>query len=88
MCRIEFTCAIFDSDITVECQRNRFSEIFIFSKQLIRERKIEQKTVAEAVGVSEQAISYFVRGLKEPSLAVLGRIAKVLGVSAAELIKE
>ena len=56
--------------------------------ELIRERKIEQKTVAEAVGVSEQAISYFVRGLKEPSLAVLGRIAKVLGVSAAELIKE
>lgn len=56
--------------------------------ELIRERKIEQKTVAEAVGVSEQAISYFVRGLKEPSLAVLGRIAKVLGVPAAELIKE
>ena len=56
--------------------------------ELIRERGIEQKTVAEAVGVSEQAISYFVRGLKEPSLNVLGRIAKVLGVSAAELIKE
>ena len=56
--------------------------------ELIRENGIEQKTVAEAVGVSEQAISYFVRGLKEPSLATLGRIAKVLGVSAAELIKE
>ena len=56
--------------------------------ELIRERKIEQKTVAEAVGVSEQAISYFVRGLKTPSLEVLSRIAKVLGVSAAELIKE
>ena len=56
--------------------------------ELIREKGIEQKTVAEAVGVSEQAISYFVRGLKEPSLNVLGRIAKELGVSAAELIKE
>lgn len=55
--------------------------------ELIREKGIEQKTVAEAVGVSEQAISYFVRGLKDPSLAVLGRIAKVLGVSAAELIE-
>lgn len=56
--------------------------------ELIREKGIEQKTVAEAVGVSEQAVSYFVRGLKSPSIEVLSRIAKVLGISAAELIKE
>lgn len=56
--------------------------------ELIREKGIEQKTVAEAVGVSEQAVSYFVRGLKSPSIEVLSRIAKVLDVSAAELIKE
>lgn len=56
--------------------------------ELIREKGIEQKTIAEAVGVSEPAVSYFVRGLKSPSIEVLGRIAKVLDVSAAELIKE
>ena len=56
--------------------------------ELIREKGIEQKTVAEAVGVSEQAVSYFVRGLKSPSIEVLSRIAKVLDVSAGELIKE
>lgn len=56
--------------------------------ELIREKGIEQKTVAEAVGVSEQAVSYFVRGLKSPSIEVLSRIAKVLDVPAAELIKE
>lgn len=56
--------------------------------ELIREKGIEQKAVAEAVGVSEQAVSYFVRGLKSPSIEVLSRIAKVLDVSAAELIKE
>lgn len=56
--------------------------------ELIREKGIEQKTIAEAVGVSEQAISYFVRGLKDPSLAVLSRIARELGVSAAELVKD
>ena len=56
--------------------------------ELIREKGIEQKAIAEAVGVSEQAISYFVRGLKTPSIEILGRIAKYLGVSAAELIKD
>lgn len=56
--------------------------------ELIREKGIEQKTVAEAVGVSERAISVFVRGLKDPSVKVLVRIAHVLGVSAAELIVE
>ena len=56
--------------------------------EILREKGIEQKTVAEAVGVSEQAISYFVRGLKDPSLAILGRIAKELGVSVAELVKD
>lgn len=56
--------------------------------ELIREKGIEQKAIAEAIGVSEQAISYFVRGLKDPSLAVLGRIARKLGVPTAELIKD
>lgn len=56
--------------------------------ELIREKKIEQKDIAEAIGVSTAAVSYYARGLKSPSIEVLGRIAKVLGVSAAELIKE
>ena len=56
--------------------------------ELIREKGIDQKTIAETVGVSDQAVSYFVRGLKAPSLEVLGRIAKALGVSAADLIKD
>ena len=56
--------------------------------ELIREKGIEQKAIANAVGVSEQAISAFVRGLKDPSLTVLTRIARELGVSAAELIVE
>lgn len=56
--------------------------------ELIREKGIDQKTLANAVGVSDQAISYFARGLKDPSLALLGKIAHELGVTAAELIKE
>ena len=56
--------------------------------ELIHGKGIDQKTLANAVGVSEQAISFFARGIKDPSLAVLGRIAHELGVTAAELIKE
>lgn len=56
--------------------------------ELIREKGIEQKTLAAQVGVSPTMIGYIVKGLKEPSLTVLGRIARELGVSAAELIKE
>lgn len=56
--------------------------------ELIREKGIEQKVLAGKVGISEAMMSFIVNGLKEPSLTVLGRIAHVLGVSAAELIKE
>ena len=57
-------------------------------KELIAEKGIEQKELAAQVGVSATMISYIVKGLKEPSVAVLARIARQLGVSAAELIKE
>lgn len=56
--------------------------------ELIREKEIEQKALAESIGVSEAAVSYYARGLKSPSIEILSRIAKALGVSAAELIKE
>ena len=56
--------------------------------ELIRAKGIEQKALAEEVGVSEAMMSFIVRGLKEPSLTVLTRIAKALDVPVAELIKE
>lgn len=56
--------------------------------EIIREKGIEQKELAGNVGISEAMMSFVVRGLKEPSLTVLARIAKVLGVSVAELINE
>lgn len=56
--------------------------------ELIRAKGIEQKSLAEEVGVSEAMMSFIVRGLKEPSLTVLTRIAKALDVPVAELIVE
>lgn len=56
--------------------------------ELIHDKGIEQKALAEEVGVSEAMMSFIVRGLKEPSLTVLTRIAKALDVPVAELIIE
>ena len=56
--------------------------------EMIRAKGIEQKALAEEVGVSEAMMSFIVRGLKEPSLTVLTRIAKALDVPVAELIIE
>ncbi len=57
-------------------------------KELIAEKGIEQKALAEEVGVSATMIGYIVKGLKEPSVAVLARIARQLGVPVGELIIE
>lgn len=57
-------------------------------ESIMRDKGIMQKEIAEAVGISEQMVSYIIRGLREPSLAVLSRIAKVLGCTTAELIEE
>lgn len=57
-------------------------------KELLGEKGIEQKALAAQVGISEAMMSFIVNGLREPSLTVLSRIAKVLGVPVAELIIE
>ena len=57
-------------------------------RKMLGEKGIEQKELAAKVGISEAMMSFIVNGLKEPSLTILGRIAKALGVPAAELIVE
>ena len=57
-------------------------------EDMIHEKGIMQKELAEAVGISEQMVSYIIRGLREPSITVLSRIAKALGCTTAELLVE
>ena len=52
---------------------------------LLRDRSIEQKELAEAVGVSEAAVSGWCRGIKIPSFEAAVRIARFLGISTDEL---
>lgn len=57
-------------------------------KELMESRSVTQKELADVAGVSEAGMSYFVRGVKQPSLAVAKRIADKLGVTVDELLTE
>ena len=53
--------------------------------QILRSRSIDQKELAEAVVVSESAVSGWCRGIKIPSFEAAARIAKFLCISMDEL---
>lgn len=48
--------------------------------------KMSQEFVAEAIGVSRQAVSKWENGLSDPSTANLIALAKLYGISAEELL--
>ena len=56
-------------------------------KQLRKEKNLTQEELADKVGIGQTFISKIERGHFEPSIPTLRRIAKVLGVSPAELLK-
>ena len=49
--------------------------------------KMSQEFVAEAVGVSRQAVSKWENGISDPSTANLSAVAKLYGISAEELLE-
>ena len=55
-------------------------------EELLEERQIPRKVIANVAGVSEVFISYIISGKKIPSIPVLQRIAKYLDVSMDELV--
>ena len=57
-------------------------------KDLMESRSVTQAELAEAVGVSEAGMSYILRGLKQPSLAVAHRMAEYFRVTVDDLIAE
>lgn len=50
--------------------------------------KMTQEFVAEAIGVSRQAVSKWETGVSDPSTSNLIALAKLFGISAEELLKE
>lgn len=54
---------------------------------LLDKKDIQQKELAQAVGVSEACVSYTVNGKKLPSVAVLKKMADYIGIGIAELLE-
>ena len=57
-------------------------------KQHREECKMTQEFVAEAIGVSRQAVSKWENGTSDPSTSNLVAIAKLFNISAEELLNE
>lgn len=56
--------------------------------KMLKEKGIDQKTMAARIGIGTTMMSYIVTGLKQPSVEVLVRIAKELNCTVDELIKD
>ncbi len=54
--------------------------------QLLEQRQMTQKRLAEKAGVTEAAMSHYLKGDRTPRASVLGRIATVLGTTADYLL--
>lgn len=55
-------------------------------KHLREQKAMTQRQLADDVMVAQSMIAQVEAGYKEPSIALLERIANVLGVQAAELL--
>ena len=55
--------------------------------QLMAEKGIQNKKMAEEVGISEAMMTYIIKGLREPNVSTLVRISLVLECTVDELVR-
>ena len=55
-------------------------------ENVLKAKGVSQAKLAEDVGVSQEFVSYMIKGYKQPSVTLLKRMAEYLGVTADELI--
>lgn len=55
-------------------------------RQLRKEKGVEQKVVAKAIGVTVNAYAHYEQGIREPSYDILVKIAKYFDVSTDYLL--
>ena len=56
--------------------------------EVLKERNVLQKELAEKLGVSKVTVSYWCNNQTIPSLETLGQIARILKVKISDLINE
>ena len=54
--------------------------------ELMAKQKMDARELSAKIGVSEAMVSYIKRGLKQPSVEVLVRIANALGCKVDDLV--
>lgn len=55
-------------------------------REIRKERGMKQEEVAAAIGMSNQAVHYYEKGLREPNLKTLRKLADTLDCTVDELI--
>ncbi len=55
-------------------------------KEILQEKEISQKELSVLTGITESAISHYVKGTRVPRGANLVKIAKVLGTTVEDLL--
>lgn len=58
-----------------------------FIRELRKERDLTQRDLAEALHITDRAVSKWERGLNAPDIALLEPLSELLGVSVGELIR-
>ena len=53
---------------------------------MLKKRNMTQKSLAQGAGITEAAVSHYIKGDREPRSTTLKEIAKVLGVSTSYLL--
>ncbi len=57
--------------------------------QLVKKRRtamaLSQRQLAEQLGIQASHVAYIERGVRKPSLSLLGRMAEALGLDGAKL---
>lgn len=61
-------------------------EKIIFLKEILEDKGIKQKFIAEKLGVSVSAVSLWVKGTSQPSIANLKKLAELLSVDVSLII--
>lgn len=55
-------------------------------EEALKEKNMTQKQLAKEAGITEAAVSHYIKGDREPRSNTLGTIAAVLGVTASFLL--
>ena len=56
-------------------------------KEIREEKKLRQNVVAAKIGVTPQAVSNYEKGIREPNLMTLRKLAETYEVTVDELVK-